>query len=405
MEHRNNFIYVKRKGREYVSTYIEENESIQYLFERLEHANIEGLLNVECMNIDGVLQLYYDISGKKRIEEYYKSEELSINEVNKLFYQISATIRKCKEWLVEEEELCLSTDYVFLNDKEIGLIFLPGQRGDNNLQVEKLLEFFMKKINPAEKDASCLIYRLYRECKLMQFSWQNIWKELECENAFQDEDERIEDFHSDSTKKDVIRKADTSMEDSGESKKTLVVIICTAFLVYFIMICMVTYYVLANEYLKSPITNRWDNIRVLLYSLAVMATAGLTIIKLREYYFANLRALQNNIQDETVVLEDCRNEGSYCLCSNEQQIPIVKFPFFIGTDYERVDGVIDVTGVSKVHGFFDIEGTTLYYTDHNSTNGSKVNEKTAVPYEKVKIQEGDVIRFGKVPFSLIKDIS
>lgn len=58
------------------------------------------------------------------------------------------------------------------------------------------------------------------------------------------------------------------------------------------------------------------------------------------------------------------------------------------------DITIAVDSVSKVHGYFVLEDGLWHFTDHGSTNGSKINGQTIQSGEKHRLDDGAVLQLG-----------
>lgn len=60
----------------------------------------------------------------------------------------------------------------------------------------------------------------------------------------------------------------------------------------------------------------------------------------------------------------------------------------------RNDITIGVDSVSKVHGYFVADGEEWNFTDHGSTNGSRINDQTLIRGEKYPLRNGDHLQLG-----------
>lgn len=58
------------------------------------------------------------------------------------------------------------------------------------------------------------------------------------------------------------------------------------------------------------------------------------------------------------------------------------------------DITLAVDSVSKVHGYVVVEGDQRRFTDHGSTNGSRLNGEKLDPSRKVTLESGDVLQLG-----------
>ena len=58
------------------------------------------------------------------------------------------------------------------------------------------------------------------------------------------------------------------------------------------------------------------------------------------------------------------------------------------------DITIAVNSVSKVHGYFAVEGNGWGFTDHGSTNGSKIDEEELEAGRKYPLRDGQLLQLG-----------
>ena len=79
-------------------------------------------------------------------------------------------------------------------------------------------------------------------------------------------------------------------------------------------------------------------------------------------------------------------------------IKLEKFPFSIGKIKEEADYVLKDNSVSRLHARLYQEGKSIYLMDLNSTNGTYKNGFKIPPNEKILLEEGDEIIFGKIRF-------
>ncbi|MEM1181781.1 MAG: FHA domain-containing protein [Acidobacteriota bacterium] len=58
------------------------------------------------------------------------------------------------------------------------------------------------------------------------------------------------------------------------------------------------------------------------------------------------------------------------------------------------DITVAVESVSKVHGYFVLDGDTWRFNDHGSTNGSRIGRKVLNKNEKALLTDGETIKLG-----------
>lgn len=122
-------------------------------------------------------------------------------------------------------------------------------------------------------------------------------------------------------------------------------------------------------------------------------------IETAESKWINKECEQEETFGETVFLEQ---EPENILCGlgkyEKTTIKMDKFPFTIGKIKEETDYILRDNSVSRVHARFYQEGKEVYLMDLNSTNGTCKNGFRIPANEKIRLEDGDEISFGKIRF-------
>lgn len=104
--------------------------------------------------------------------------------------------------------------------------------------------------------------------------------------------------------------------------------------------------------------------------------------------------------EETVVLDMGEEESLMLNLMPEEwqreELKVRKSPFFVGKESARSDGVIREAEVSRVHAKFVLEEGKVFLIDQESTNGTYVNGKRLVPWERNVVENGDMIGFSSI---------
>lgn len=74
------------------------------------------------------------------------------------------------------------------------------------------------------------------------------------------------------------------------------------------------------------------------------------------------------------------------------EIKLSKFPFTLGRDPERVDYSIADRNISDLHAKIEKEGDNIYIYDCASFNSSFINNRQLIPFKKYRLKSGDRIR-------------
>ncbi len=86
----------------------------------------------------------------------------------------------------------------------------------------------------------------------------------------------------------------------------------------------------------------------------------------------------------------------------ESDIALNTFPFLVGTDKNRVDGVLLARTVSHIHAKLDLRDGKLYVEDFNSTNGTYVNHTLLPMSTPTFLAEGDRVVFATEEYEVFR---
>ena len=108
------------------------------------------------------------------------------------------------------------------------------------------------------------------------------------------------------------------------------------------------------------------------------------------------------LEDGTRLLSEGLGRGLLLYSMNTALQPLVinEDSYLVGKKRDAVDGYIDHPAVSRIHARIEKREQEYYLADLNSTNGTYINEKLLGMNERVKLNAGDVVRFGTVEYSV-----
>ncbi len=84
----------------------------------------------------------------------------------------------------------------------------------------------------------------------------------------------------------------------------------------------------------------------------------------------------------------------------EQDLSLTAFPYLVGTDARRVNGVLRARTVSRLHAKLYLEEGRLFVEDFNSTNGTYLNHDLLALNTPAELREGDRIVFGTEEYAV-----
>lgn len=132
--------------------------------ERFLALQIEGLLPCTVRYRNGAGYYYYDITGRQAICSLYKEAEMSYGECCGLILSLERTLQNIREYLLNENGLCLTADMVFMNVNKNEAIFAydPAQGSCFQEEVRALAEFILNHIEQRDDRAVVLSCQFYK---------------------------------------------------------------------------------------------------------------------------------------------------------------------------------------------------------------------------------------------------
>lgn len=153
-------------------------------------------------------------------------------------------------------------------------------------------------------------------------------------------------------------------------------------------------------FVKSKLKKVWDYLNADIGSkpekLVDLQAVGENEISynVREVKQPKIEASDNAGEATTLLTGAMISNGIYCLKpedTNEDNILLTEFPFFIGKSGDKTHHTIEDSTVSRFHARIDREEEELWLTDLNSTNGTFLNGIRLMPFGRMRVNKGDSI--------------
>lgn len=153
-------------------------------------------------------------------------------------------------------------------------------------------------------------------------------------------------------------------------------------------------------FVKSKLKKVWDYLNADIGSkpekLVELQAVGENEISynVREVKQPKIEASDNAGEATTLLTGAMISNGIYCLKpedTNEDNILLTEFPFFIGKSGDKTHHTIEDSTVSRFHARIDREEEELWLTDLNSTNGTFLNGIRLMPFGRMRVNKGDSI--------------
>lgn len=437
------FDYVYEGGMNYIQ--IEEARNGDYVSEMLIHNNIAGFVGARLRSRNAENYIVYPISGLVPLTQLVEIKRLSAAEVEGLIRSFIKAMQSMEDYLLPVSRLITEADHIYQNyGKKDEFLWIYGGREKEGGSIVNLFEFLLDKVDERDDRAVNLVYSLYQACKNFQIlemrgeasgmlsmvsekgrellSIKENSLELLAQKRMKEEDELsfAEDYRSSRIQQFVEKREERyfpeerRMENGGEDffrkevqiesnpmndpkkkkkekeKKTK------------------TKAISSSVKMKSMLQKAWNYLNADIGSTeeapAVEERKG--NYKLRDVKVVKVSP-EEEVKATTLLTNGMVNKKIYCLKpleGSEEAVLITSYPFFIGKSDKDVQLRIEDGTVSRYHCRIDREDAVFWLTDLGSTNGTFLNGIRMIPFDRLKMEEGDsiVISRKKYRFSFME---
>lgn len=386
----------------YFNHYLESNVMVikddnivasDYKINMVVRNNLDNLLklNISCM--DGNVEMIYDISGKQNIEEYCLKEKLCFNEIKLLFKGLIKLSKDINRYLLNINHIILDVNYIFINNNADNIYFCYYINNNTEFYegLRKMVQRLVMITSHSDRQAVEFIYGILNICENGSFLFSDIEKYI---NNFEREKDNL--CINEITEADTYIKENANIENKDDS-----------------------YY--NDKHICGKNKNTRNGVLGAISNIFNSKTKeSIKNFSNDEYYFNEpinsecvaknkieyIEKINNNktiaykkdnmIYEDTMYIGNSVNSYNRKLCSisGDSDIIINDYPFIIGKNEVKADGIIKDNSISRIHAKIEIINDNCYIIeDLNSKNGTYVNDERINPYEKIIINIGDKIKF------------
>lgn len=146
----NGFEYENQGNRSYLVYRLNQDEEINsFVLEMVSNNNIEGILKMTKVYVDGETQVRYIISSMRQLSEYLRNEKLSDIEIVDFLYRISQTIINADDYMIRQDEFLLDVEniYVDIATRKPYLMCIPVKdKSRSNINIDMFVKNFIYSI-------------------------------------------------------------------------------------------------------------------------------------------------------------------------------------------------------------------------------------------------------------------
>lgn len=429
-----NFSYVQDGGRNYLKS--EPVGEVDYIVGMFAHNDIPAFVPVSFKSLNLENYFCYNMNGLIPINQSFEMNKLTTDRIEAFLRSIIKAAKSMEEFLLPFDRLITDEAYIYESlGKKDEFHWIYGIES-GSCTFTRLFERLLDRVDYKDDSAVKMIYSLYQAAKESEgmqgvstggslqrirekaeeiLSAPHMSLDMRARELIRAENERnsikrlkgIETGTGDKACSKEIEGADSMARryraeaESKKSRSQRVDIEDTP------KAKLSLFKQRQNEeksdktmFVKSKLKKVWDYLNADIGSkpekLVDLQAVGENELSynVREVKQPKIEASDNADEATTLLTGAMISNGIYCLKpedTNEDNILLTEFPFFIGKSGDKTHHTIEDSTVSRFHARIDREEEELWLTDLNSTNGTFLNGIRLMPFGRMRVNKGDSI--------------
>lgn len=345
---------------------------------------IPGFLPLEIRRINGERECIYDISGRVSLARYLSETIFTEKDIRHILLQIFNMGERLEEYLLDSNGLVIHEEYLYVEQEsgQVAGIYSPALQKGNVPALGHLLEYIMDKMNQEDKELVFFIYGMHKLTKgagCTKALLKNYIKEGN--EIFPKRTQPQEKMTTDYELPEVPE------IHRGKGASAVMDYILPGILMA--AGCLVIIILWRMGLFQKPLSGQTD--------WAKLAGASVFFLGVCGYGAWKTMPLKKHSGKNQGTIEYTQEKGNKKVCliprtGKGEWIEINTFPFRIGGDKKRANAVIHDSGGSKIHTQILQEGGNIFVLDEESDTGTYRNSERLVPWQKVRLNDGDFLQ-------------
>ena len=357
------------------------NDTGTYIMRMLGENRIQGLLTMKMTLNEGKEELCYDISSRQPLSRVFEHREINYEKLVKIIKETERSYSAISEYMLPEEHMILNPEYIYMNVEtcELAFAYYEGYTRSFGESYLELAEYLMERVNHSDTKAVMLAYRLFRTVKDNNFTLEAIMNMLTDENdkdmddSYSREDSRVPEI---SSYEELRENHDEENNVIGDTRSIGII---------------------AGRLKEKAL-------KLMKRESGIREDEAFPTEKAACKPMGSVSGAHNIPEEagygKTVILVNNTGDGQHYLVRSvkgrEETYELGENGVTIGKLEDSVDIVLNDNSVSRMHARIYKEGDCWYIMDTNSTNGTYVNGLQLEGDERIILESGDELRFGRV---------
>ena len=371
-------------------------EPVGFEEQMLKNNDIGQLLAFHTIDMNGMTQLWYDISGMRSFRDIVMTEGISLGLLYETFSSVQKAFMALSKFLIDEEHLLVVPDALFFSKKsdtyKAALCYCPVPHEDMGEQLLCLMRFVIGEVDHTKSDITALCYELYGIAEQDSFSFYDLMERLQREYALYGAG--LQASGADSAFA-MPAETGTVLSDmfppevdlSGEPEA-----------------CETPCYEKDKQKLWRRIL---EKIGAYIRSKLPKLLTGKESLLPKSADFCDIQFDAPFSDEGTTVLlseEDTGCRGRLLFESGGRggtDIDLNRTPFSIGSKFDGNDAVLSSEAVSRYHARIIKSEGAYYVEDLNSRNGTFINGEIIPYHEPRRLSRMDMISFADMTYRVV----
>ncbi len=388
-----NVEYLRTSRKSYMmiknADYAFENYELQMIL----HNDIPSLLEFQVIVGDGSAEYWYNVTGMQSLEKQLSIVPVREKQLRFLLQNIIELKREMEEYLLDDENICFSPSMIYYDRfaDRIRFCYIPGfVQQETNRGIRELFEEILQHLDHSDIIAVRMGYDMYERSMQSEFIVEDC---IEClTNHMTGEEERQKQAADSGTEypdpeweEDFVKKEELSADrqyrmkaapDTGAEQEL--------------------------EFLRPDQEKRRGHRRKRRRGKKERMVDYSEILDEEQRNFYAAEEIQGKDYTECFSDEDTENRWELIYKGDglEQDLQPESFPYLVGTDRNKVQGILQSRTISRVHARLYTENDMLYVEDYNSTNGTYLNRRLLPMNTPTELKPGDRIVFATEEFEV-----
>lgn len=352
--------YIKNLSGSFMILKDAEYEYENYELRMLLNNHIPGCLETQIIIGDGKVEYWYDITGMTALDTLLGTQNLRAEQMCKIIGDLFDMNLKLEEYLLDGNNICYLPEFIYLEraSGKYKFCYLPGSGALGTMCFQNLMEHLLTKIDHTDQEAVRIGYDLYEKSTQDCCSAEELLACVTGRKVLEDTEPELE-F--------IEETGGTAEEPPGE--------ICQA-------------------QRQGPL----EGIRHLLFGKGIRHVDEISeapVLQEPIVYEGNRKRHESGAatilldMEQSLVIGRLMYQGK----GRESDFLLEDDLFLLGTDAEKVTGVMQSPTISRIHARIIKREGRYFLEDLNSTNGTYLNGKELAYHEPMRLKKGDVICF------------